>query len=55
MKIKKGLSEQGEVPKGIKGIKKEIFILRQLGLEEYEINYIVYLREKEQASFKWNR
>jgi len=34
-------------------MKKEILILYELGLEEYEINYIIYLKTKEKAKLKW--
>ena len=39
-----------EIPKGME---KEIMILENLGLEEYEIEYIVYLKAKEVARKKW--
>jgi len=33
-------------------IKKELSILYKLGLEDYEINYILSLRTEEEASLK---
>ncbi len=36
-----------------KEIKKEILILHKLGLEDYEIRYLVSLKAKKKASFKW--
>ena len=36
-------------------LRREISILYDLGLETYEIEYIVYLKEKEQARHKWER
>ena len=38
------------IPAEIKG---EILILYELGLEEYEINYLIYLKAKERAKLKW--
>tara|TARA_Y100000310_G_scaffold344848_1_gene459976 strand:+ start:335 stop:658 length:324 start_codon:yes stop_codon:yes gene_type:complete len=34
-------------------LSKEISILRELGLEEYEIEYILYLKTKKQLELKW--
>ncbi len=34
---------------------KEIKILRDLGLQEYEIEYLIFLRTKQFASQKWER
>lgn len=33
---------------------KEISILYELGLEDYEIEYLIYLKTKEIASKKWD-
>lgn len=46
--FKNNISEN--IPAEIKG---EILILYELGLEEYEINYLIYLRAKERAKLKW--
>jgi len=35
-------------------LKKEIRILYQLGLSEYEIEYLIFLKTKKQISSKWN-
>ena len=35
-----------------KELKKEILILYELGLEDYEIEYILYLKTKERVSSK---
>lgn len=37
-----------------KEIRKEILILNKLGLEDYEIRYLVSLKAKREASLKWN-
>jgi len=34
-------------------LKKEIIVLKELGLEDYEIEYLVYLKTKKLASHKW--
>lgn len=34
-------------------IKKELSILHELGLEDYEIDYIISLKTKEEAGLKW--
>jgi len=34
-------------------LEKEVLILRKIGLEEYEINYLIYLKTKEEARLKW--
>lgn len=36
-----------------KEIRKEILILSKLGLEDYEIKYLVSLKMKRKASLKW--
>lgn len=36
-----------------KEIRKEILILNKLGLEDYEIRYLVSLKAKREASLKW--
>ena len=36
-------------------LKKEIELLKELGLEDYEINYLVNCRIKENADEKWRR
>ncbi|MEK6820347.1 MAG: hypothetical protein AABX71_01430 [Nanoarchaeota archaeon] len=36
-----------------KALRKEILLLYELGLEEYEIQYIIYLKTKEKARHKW--
>lgn len=37
-----------------KEIRKEILILHKLGLEDYEIRYLIAIKTKKQASLKWN-
>jgi hypothetical protein len=32
---------------------KEVSVLYELGLKEYEIEYIIYLKYKEELSEKW--
>ncbi len=32
---------------------KEINILRSLGIESYEIDYLLFMKQKEEASLKW--
>jgi len=39
-----------EIPKEME---KEIIILKNLGLEEYEIDYLILLKTKEVARKKW--
>jgi len=34
-------------------IKKQVLVLYELGLEPYEINYLIYLKTKERARHKW--
>jgi hypothetical protein len=34
-------------------IKKEVLTLSEMGLEDYEIDYLLYLRAKEKARSKW--
>ncbi len=34
-------------------IRKEILILHKLGLEDYEIRYLISLKKKREAGFKW--
>jgi hypothetical protein len=33
---------------------KELGVLKELGLERYEIEYIIHLRNKQQLAQKWN-
>jgi hypothetical protein len=35
-------------------LKKEVELLRNMGLEDFEVDFIVFLRTKEEASRKWN-
>jgi hypothetical protein len=35
--------------------KKEFLILYELGLEPYEINYLLYLKTKRKVKAKWTR
>jgi len=35
-------------------LKKELTVLHELGLEEYEIEYLVYLKTKQIARKKWH-
>lgn len=37
-----------------KNIKKELEILKKMGLEEYEIEYLIFLKTKELAKTKWH-
>jgi len=51
MKIKTGRElEENYIPVEIK---KQISVLYELGLEEYEIKYLLYLETKEKAKQKW--
>ena len=43
-------NKKREIPEEIK---KEISVLCELGLEEYEIDYILYLKTKQHVSLKW--
>ena len=49
MKIELKIDKK-EVPEELT---KEISILYELGLEEYEIEYIIYLKTKEKSRSKW--
>lgn len=35
-------------------LKKEVEILQKMGLEGYEIEYILFLKQKQDASDKWS-
>ena len=48
--INQNFFEKEEIPEEIK---KEIKILFELGLEDYEIEYILYLKTKEKSRLKW--
>ena len=36
-----------------KSIKREIEILYELGLESYEVDYLIFLKTKREVSLKW--
>ena len=48
--IQDSLFEDKEI---IKEINKEISTLIELGVEEYEIRYLLALKKKREASLKW--
>jgi len=35
-------------------VEKEMLILHDLGLEDYEIDYLLFLKMKKQASIRWD-
>jgi hypothetical protein len=39
----------------LKNMEKEIAILYELGLEDYEVDYLIFLKSKIQARKKWGR
>lgn len=48
---KEGISD--EINRDIAILRKEIKLLQELGLEDYEINYLVRCRIKDNAQEKW--
>jgi len=49
MQINNVAEEKGET----RQLAKEISILHSLGVEEYEISYLISLKRKREASLKW--
>ncbi len=46
-------SIHNEAKEEIKELEKEISILYSLGVEEYEIKYLMSIKKKKEASLKW--